>query len=80
MTKRFRKVQGYIYDNQGEGDGLLDFTGIEDMLNAQDRHIFLLKSVIQTITAESDTGGISRKRIMEIKDYWYQKLYGDGND
>ena len=39
--------------------------------------IFLLKCVIQTITAESMDKNISHKRIMEIKKHWYDKLYGD---
>ena len=42
-----------------------------------DKQIFLLKSVIQTITAESMDEDISYKRILEIKTYWYNKLYGD---
>lgn len=50
---------------------------IADLLNAQDKQIFLLKCVIQTITAESMDKNISYKRIIEIKKYWYDKLYGD---
>ena len=42
-----------------------------------DKQIFLLKCVIQTITAESMGECISHKRILEIKKYWYDKLYGD---
>ena len=34
-NKRFRKVQGYIYDNESdEGDGLLNLTEIEDTMNS----------------------------------------------
>ena len=32
--KRFRKVQGFIFDNLGDGDKVLDLTEIEDMMNA----------------------------------------------
>jgi hypothetical protein len=55
-----------------ESDDLQD---VVDLLNSQDKHIFLLKSVIQTITAESyDKDSISKERIGEIKDYWYEKI------
>ena len=47
------------------------------LLNKQDKSIFLLKSVMQTITAESRNKNISHKRILEIKKHWYDKLYGD---
>lgn len=50
---------------------------VVDLLNKQDKSIFLLKSVIQTITAESMDKNISHKRILEIKKHWYDKLYGD---
>ena len=50
---------------------------VVDLLNSQDMHIFLLKCVIQTITAESMDKNISHKRILEIKKHWYDKLYGD---
>ena len=49
---------------------------IVTLLNAQDMQIFLLKCVIQTITAESMDKNISHKRILEIKKHWYDKLYG----
>ena len=32
--KRFRKVQGFIFDNLGDGNKVLDLTEIEDMMNA----------------------------------------------
>ena len=50
---------------------------VVELLNAQDKQIFLLKCVIQTITAESMDKNISHKRIIEIKKHWYDKLYGD---
>ena len=50
---------------------------VVELLNAQDKQIFLLKCVIQTITAESMDKNISHKRILEIKKHWYDKLCGD---
>ena len=78
-AKRFRfngMTNCIEYDNESI---LLDSYGedIEELLNAQDKQIFLLKCAIQTITAESMDKNISHKRIIEIKKYWYDKLYGD---
>ena len=85
-TQRFRlevedDMYYTIFDNQStdEEDKLygLDDEQICELLNAQDKQIFLLKCVIQTITAESMDKNISHKRIMEIKKHWYDKLCGD---
>ena len=61
-------------NNRDTYDYVSDVCGL---LNAQDMQIFLLKCVIQTITAESMDKNISHKRILEIKKHWYDKLYGD---
>ena len=78
-AKRFRfngRTNCIEYDNESI---LLDSYGedIEELLNAQDKQIFLLKCAIQTITAESMDKNISHRRIMEIKKHWYDKLCGD---
>lgn len=67
-----------VYDNQIESH--ISVEEVEELLNNQDMQIFLLKCVIQTITAESMDKNISHKRILEIKKHWYDKLYGDLND
>ena len=78
-AKRFRfngRTNCIEYDGKSI---LLDSYGedIEELLNAQDKQIFLLKCAIQTITAESMDKNISHRRIMEIKKHWYDKLCGD---
>lgn len=78
-AKRFRfngRTNCIEYDNESI---LLDSYGedIEELLNTQDKQIFLLKCLIQTITAESIDKNISHKRILEIKKDWYDKLCGD---
>lgn len=65
-----------VYDNQIESHISVEESGRFN----QDMQIFLLKCVIQTITAESMDKNISHKRILEIKKHWYDKLYGDMND
>ena len=81
MTKkRFNRVGGYVYDNDKCISHFEDVSHRDDiitLLNAQDKQIFLLKCVIQTITAESMDKNISHKRITEIKNDWYDRLYGD---
>ena len=81
MTKkRFNRVGGYVYDNDKCISHFEDVSHRDDiitLLNAQDKQIFLLKCVIQTITAESMDKNISHKRILEIKKHWYDKLCGD---
>ena len=64
-----------VYDNQIESH--ISVEEVVDLLNNQDMQIFLLKCVIQTITAESMDKNISHKRILEIKNHWYNKLYDD---
>lgn len=79
-NKRFNLRAGYYDEYTGIcGGNNENFTTNEvvDLLNNQDMHIFLLKCVIQTITAESMDKAISHKRIREIKKHWYDKLYGD---
>lgn len=66
-----------IFDNDLNVNSTLSVEEVVDVLNNQDMQIFLLKCVIQTITAESMDKNISHKRILEIKKYWYDKLYGD---
>lgn len=66
-----------VFDNDLNVNSTLSVEEVVDVLNNQDMQIFLLKCVIQTITAESMDKNISHKRIMEIKKYWYNKLYGD---
>jgi hypothetical protein len=66
-----------VFDNDLNVNSTLSVEEVVDLLNNQDMQIFLLKCVIQTITAESMDKNISHKRILEIKKYWYDKLYGD---
>ena len=66
-----------VFDNDLNVNSTLSVEEVVDLLNNQDMQIFLLKCVIQTITAESMDKNISHKRIMEIKKPWYDKLYGD---
>lgn len=46
MIKRYRKVQGFIYDTQGEGEGLLDLSEIENRLNTQHEENINLKQAL----------------------------------
>ena len=66
-----------VFDNDLNVNSTLSVEEVVDLLNNQDGQIFLLKCVIQTITAESMDKNISHKRILEIKKHWYDKLYGD---
>jgi hypothetical protein len=66
-----------VFDNDLNVNSTLSVEEVVDLLNNQDMQIFLLKCVIQTITAESMDKNISHKRILEIKKHWYDKLYGD---
>lgn len=66
-----------VFDNDLNVNSTLSVEEVVDLLNNQDMKIFLLKCVIQTITAESMDKNISHKRILEIKKHWYDKLYGD---
>jgi hypothetical protein len=66
-----------VFDNDLNVNSTLSVEEVVDLLNNQDMQIFLLKCVIQTITAESMDKNIAHKRILEIKKHWYDKLYGD---
>lgn len=46
MIRRYRKVQGFIYDTQGEGEGLLDLSEIENRLNTQHEENINLKQAL----------------------------------
>lgn len=73
---RYYKNGDSVFDNYLNANGALSVEEVVD-LNNQDMQIFMLKCVIQTITAESMDKDISYTRITEIKKYWYDKLYGD---
>ena len=46
MIRRYRKVQGFIHDTQGEGEGLLDLSEIENRLNTQHEENINLKQAL----------------------------------
>lgn len=73
MTERFTvDSDGKYWDKINHKYVTIDY--LFRLVEKQDKHIFLLKSAIQTITAEAYDKPLSSKRIMEIKDYWYEKM------
>ena len=62
MTKRFRKVMGFIQDNKcenGDMDGVMDLTEIENMLNQlnnEKEHYHKQLEAIQNVMKDFDRG------------------------
>lgn len=73
--ERFSFDDGIIWENVGDYSRIEIFPkNAVRLLNEQQKHIFCLQSVIQTIDVELQEKGMTKERFEEIKDYWYQKV------